>query len=350
MAALGHADEQAESPFFQKLPAEIRLLIYTECWRISGLTQHLFADRHQSHIRRSSPCVVEHDAPDAYIDWINDPDAADIMRRSNTHSSQVLNPIMFSWRNHWPCQILAYGKEHQEGNTFLPLLLCSKRTYLECRASIVDSVTFVFHNWTTTVLLLRRNPLPIIQDIRRLQVSIDFSHLELTNSGIHDQANCCEWHVMCNLLADLPRLEELSIRFELGNSLQWDRFLMSGLYSCIPERLAKVTTINLPIDEDEEYEGLENASLDSHRDQGPAPPGVRLIRRGNPHLERFRRPPHNFDNIYNEHRRIRCSRGRVRTSTWVWVLQGTILCLCFFPMVVIVSGQRIRKQIRKRQR
>ncbi|KAI1268384.1 hypothetical protein F5Y18DRAFT_227763 [Xylariaceae sp. FL1019] len=291
------ANQQVDSPFFAKLPPEVRLIIYRECWAISGLTQHLLYFPDKPRVKRCAPCIIQHNRPESYMKWIHDDDASEKMQ-SWPHLCQVLLPTQSPWKNHWLCRESAKANRWRlPVNMFLPLLLCCKATYLECRASIAACVTFALHDRQTALSLLMYDPPPILKDVKRLQISWSFHSTELIELQRQNRAWNSEWRGFCKRLAELPKLEEASIRLHPADNWRVNHFALTRALYALPDRLKQVVTLIVPIDEDEEYEGFENPNLNLPRNRVLTPPGVRVLRHGNPRLERFGPMPNIFDEI-----------------------------------------------------
>ncbi|KAI1328488.1 hypothetical protein F5Y16DRAFT_369156 [Xylariaceae sp. FL0255] len=339
------AIDQQESPFFTTLPPEIRLMIYAECWRFSGLAQHWFNIPDRPGVQRaSSPCVIDHNSPEPYMDWIYDQDAAEKIQ-SWVHLCQVLLPTQSPWRNHWMCRETAKSNHwRQPVKIFLPVLLTCRKMYIEGRASIADSVTFVLHDNRTTLSFLMVDPPPIMSDLRHLQISLNFSTAELTHPNT--QWHHSHWSLLCKRLAELDRLEHVSIRLHPGDNFRVNHFArIKALYDAVPENLRHKVTINVPLDPDEEYQGFQNPSLNLSRDVTLAPPDVKLVRRGNPRLDRFGAMPNIFDEV--ELRNGVITGNPARRSTWIIALRGLVFCFCLFPAILVVGGNEFVKQVRE---
>lgn len=124
------ADIQPQSPFFNKLPAEVRQLVYRHVWALSGLTQHIYiANGSYTHC----PCLIDHSAPDERQTelqslWpeLNWGEKTLHISRSVDWRRRLLSP----WCNHWPCEeAAACNATSEDGpcSPFLPMLLTSRK-------------------------------------------------------------------------------------------------------------------------------------------------------------------------------------------------------------------------------
>jgi hypothetical protein len=137
------ANLQLGSAFFGYLPAEIREMIYAECWLVSGLQQHVFLSRHSRQLTHS-PCVLMPGETDGRNDEI-----LRLMcyqgrnrRGSRSRCSLVVDEqwaCRFSspWHEHWRCEeeMLRSAKvarndgvNSRHRTLFLPILLMCKQT------------------------------------------------------------------------------------------------------------------------------------------------------------------------------------------------------------------------------
>ena len=121
------ASLQLDSSFFGMLPPEIREMIYSEFWTVSGLRQHVFtSDGGLTHC----PCLLtagkDDDKSDEFEEvWQN-------RRRSRTGSIVVdekwASRFSSSWNDHWICEEEMLSDTTRNPRTlFLPALLTCKR-------------------------------------------------------------------------------------------------------------------------------------------------------------------------------------------------------------------------------
>ncbi|KAF7533086.1 hypothetical protein G7054_g7398 [Neopestalotiopsis clavispora] len=170
----GGADNQSQSRFFNILPVEVRQLIYQDIWALSGLTQHIYiANGSYTHC----PCLIDHNAPDkrqTELDllWPELPRVGHGDFRSE--SPEWRRRLLSTWCNHWPCEEAAARNATSEAapsSSFLPMLLTSRKMYIECRASIFEHVTFTICSIPLAYdFFVSRSP-PIIHEMRLINMS-----------------------------------------------------------------------------------------------------------------------------------------------------------------------------------
>ena len=118
---------QLVSPFFGRIPLEIRDMIYSELWTTSGPRQHVFS---RNGRLAHCPCLLTEGKDDKKDDefeevWQN-------RRRSRTGSIMVdekwASRFSSSWNDHWICEeeMLSDAKRGSRA-PFLPALLTCKR-------------------------------------------------------------------------------------------------------------------------------------------------------------------------------------------------------------------------------
>lgn len=121
---------QGQSPFFRRLPPEIREQIYSEFWVAVGVNRHAFlVDKKLTY----SPCVTDHEAPDERQIGV-----ASDFKKSKRNACVQSHPEWFNrmtstWCNHWRCERLWEDIQNGravDGNKtqdYLSLLLSCKR-------------------------------------------------------------------------------------------------------------------------------------------------------------------------------------------------------------------------------
>jgi len=118
------ADEQLSSPFFTRLPLEVRNMIYAEFWRTSGLRQHVTTDPDAPSSAPikfiHTPCLIRPEEPD--------------VRYTNYKASgggpygPWKQRLRSEWTIHWPCQeALERQQSSRTWSPFLPVLSTCKR-------------------------------------------------------------------------------------------------------------------------------------------------------------------------------------------------------------------------------
>ncbi len=136
------ADAQLSSTFFGKLPAELRIMIYIEFWRLSGLHQHVGIREYVGNDRAPShmPCTVGAEYNDVRIEHFQraDPAEADMWWRR----------LKSGWAVHWECEELAESGG-VEWSPFLSVLLACKRLFVVTPAptSMYASLTILLAIW-----------------------------------------------------------------------------------------------------------------------------------------------------------------------------------------------------------
>jgi len=159
------ADAQGSSSLFTLLPAEIRQLIYTECWRISGngsLRQHITTrndaidvNPHTRAIYKlawtHAPCITNPDLPDVRYQSFQNANPGTLDRAA------WMQRLKTEWCLHWACEEADIAMLRASGgnglpvpqtSSFLTILRTCKRMYLEALPSLYASVTFVFTDLT----------------------------------------------------------------------------------------------------------------------------------------------------------------------------------------------------------
>ena len=140
-------DLQLQSPFFGKLPAEIRQQIYDECWLTSGPQQHVLL---RQGLRSPLGGELTHfpcrKTPGDESEMLSEHDSiVENQRQSRSRSSAFLvdetwlSRFSSPWLDHWRCEEalqeedLVRDSERSSGITpkqrtlFLPMLLCCRR-------------------------------------------------------------------------------------------------------------------------------------------------------------------------------------------------------------------------------
>ncbi|KAK0750906.1 hypothetical protein B0T18DRAFT_443528 [Schizothecium vesticola] len=178
----GPASDQAASPFFTRLPYEIRQQIYLECWRASGLPSSCSDGRLRQHIVMRedghfthTPCITNpHDRDARYAGFRNAPLAS-------LERATWLQRLKTEWCLHWACEEAMLDKTvtpgpHPRPSTILPVLLTCKQTYYESLPTLYRSLTFLFTDLTAAEIFLFTFPRPHLP-LRNLELSIRLSNL-----------------------------------------------------------------------------------------------------------------------------------------------------------------------------
>ncbi|KAI0123223.1 hypothetical protein BJ170DRAFT_641226 [Xylariales sp. AK1849] len=164
------ADIQSQSRFFNMLPVEVRQLIYRDVWALSGLTQHIYiVNGSYTHC----PCLIDHCAPDErqtelHRLW------PELNGRQYIKSADWWRRLLSPWCNHWPCEEAAARHTTSEDtpcSPILPMLLTSRKMYLECRASIFDHVTFTICSIPLAYNFFLSRSFPTVYEMRFINMS-----------------------------------------------------------------------------------------------------------------------------------------------------------------------------------
>lgn len=175
---------QSASPFFTRLPYEIRQQIYLDCFRASGLPsshpssglrQHILlrSDGHFTH----TPCITSPTSPDIrYAGFRNAPLAS-------LERATWLQRLKTEWCLHWACEEAMLDKtitlgphSHPRPSTILPLLLTCKQTHAEALPALYRSLTFLFTDLVAVETFLFTFPRPHLP-ILNIELSIRLSNL-----------------------------------------------------------------------------------------------------------------------------------------------------------------------------
>ncbi|KAI0110678.1 hypothetical protein F4776DRAFT_667551 [Hypoxylon sp. NC0597] len=231
------ANAQLDSTFFGKLPLEIRDMIYAECWKASGLKQHIF-------IRGGSlthwPCTLPSHEPDERLEELQRMvQVQEVPLRSRTRALRLDDKwaARFSspWHEHWRCEEDMREKaldnvdtyqghpSHTQRTLFLPILLTCKRMYLEARHSLYASVTLTFTDLAAAHACLALSPNTVASQLRSLAFSLvlpfDTLHQHRLRSSPAEPAG--SWADLCTALSNLVRfaaLRDVTIRLGLASA------------------------------------------------------------------------------------------------------------------------------------
>ncbi|KAI1371443.1 hypothetical protein F4677DRAFT_435658 [Hypoxylon crocopeplum] len=231
------ANLQLGSTLFGRLPLEIRDMIYAECWKASGLKQHVFIqDGHLTH----SPCVVAPNEVDERLEELYRMFQAQASSRGSRTRSIVLDGELAtrfssSWHEHWRCEeemkeiVACTDDAHQSHpprlrmTLFMPILLTCKRTYLEARHSLYASITLAFTDVSAANKCLAVSPSTTASQLRSLAfslaLSIDSLHWHRMLNPADDFGHT-PWVSLCTTLSNLVRfgsLREVTMRLGLAS-------------------------------------------------------------------------------------------------------------------------------------
>jgi hypothetical protein len=123
------AAQQLQSTFFGLLPREIRDMVYTECWNISGQRQHVF--EHEGVLTHSR-CVLklgEEDTRNQGFERLwNQHQARG--QKGMVRDGKWARRMASTWNEHWRCEeAMRAARENGRGTytLFLPCLLACRR-------------------------------------------------------------------------------------------------------------------------------------------------------------------------------------------------------------------------------
>lgn len=117
------ADHQGSSPFFTKLPFEVRRLIYVEVCRASGLKHHITTSflRQKGQFRRVRCICDPSTVDDRYTRF-----------RASTNSEEAqkwTKRLQSDWNVHWACEEAWEEAPEKMPQPYWPVLLACKRMY-----------------------------------------------------------------------------------------------------------------------------------------------------------------------------------------------------------------------------
>ncbi|KAH7035887.1 uncharacterized protein B0I36DRAFT_319302 [Microdochium trichocladiopsis] len=242
---------QLESSFFGKLPAEIRQLIYKECWLASGPQQHIFLrqGQHSTHASEADgsgktssylthfPCCKTSEDDEEIL--AEHDHIVEAKRQSRSRSSAYFVDEVWSsrfnspWLDHWRCEeammeeSLLREFEHSSGvkarqrTLFMPFLLCCRRMYHEALASIYASTTFIYTDLAAAhraLVSLSSPTAPLVQSLGfSLALPYDILHQHRYYSSPGAQTG--PWAELCVALSNMARFSALKsavIRLDLA--------------------------------------------------------------------------------------------------------------------------------------
>ncbi|KAK7935293.1 hypothetical protein PG985_000788 [Apiospora marii] len=273
------ADEQSTSLFLSQLPIELRNAIYRLLWRDAGLEQHILADKDYDpelasakfiwKRRRTVPetpttrfshmaCISDHSAFDDRQEELaklipdgleSDDDDEDEV--AETWGERLNN----AWGNHWKCEeahqavVQIRPAKPRQRSPFLSMMLVCRKMYLECRESIYRELTFVIHDPVTLHSFLIARRLPIVDEIRRINLSIRLPILsDVTCLKAGEADLMARWRTSCQALSEARSLVSVSLWLETVG-LENDR-LLNTVPAVSPfvfdSRLASILTVDIP--------------------------------------------------------------------------------------------------------
>lgn len=144
---------QPISPFFGRLPPEIRHQIYEALLHSAGSTQHIYkSDVGDSAAITQTPCLIDPDDDDVrelrYVETFSEISETACRGDPNNYDQKVWRGRQSTdWCNHWQCE--EGGSEDPEAphfGAFLGPLLTCKRMHDEFADVVYSGVTFSFIN------------------------------------------------------------------------------------------------------------------------------------------------------------------------------------------------------------
>ncbi|KAI0880567.1 uncharacterized protein GGS22DRAFT_83092 [Annulohypoxylon maeteangense] len=217
------ANPQSGSILFGGLPLEIRDMIYVECWKVSGLNQHIFI---RAGRLTHWPCALSSDEVDERPDELQRMlEAQETQRRSRTRSLKLddkwTRRFSSPWHNHWRCEEEMEmmtnertGLDHlprPNRTLFLPILLACKRTYLESRPSLYAMITPIFTSLPAAHAFSTLSPKTVSSQLHSLSFSLalPIETLHQHHQQTHPTDPPGPWADLCTHLSNLVRFAAL---------------------------------------------------------------------------------------------------------------------------------------------
>ncbi|CAN8102794.1 unnamed protein product [Discula destructiva] len=234
------AQPQTASPFFDRLPPEIRQKIYVELWGLHDTRWHVHS-------------LIGHDVPGPVFPCIITPEEEDIRySRFQASLSEDIgiweSRLRSPWNAHWKCAEAAAAKRSSQRKRRIvstdpicfrplmlndPLLVC-KRMHLESIAPLEDTFTFCF-----TDIIVARDFLvkySTRRNIRNIEISLRIKPIitELYYPGLDGEpqphlggipitSTNNPWEGLCRHLSTTPNLRELYFRFDSEDLRPWHK-------------------------------------------------------------------------------------------------------------------------------
>lgn len=272
------AQRQTASPFFEKLPAEIRQKIYDDLWDLHPTRWHV--DSHKGYPVPVFPCIADPDEEDVrYKKFQSSPrDEAAVWE------DRLRSP----WNNHWKCAeaVITTPSRQQRRmvsptdhvrillHLIAPLLVC-KQMYSECVGALDNSLTFCF---TDTIVarnfIAKHAPTKIIRNIDiSLRLKPLFTELYFPGpdgepqphiGGLPVTAKDNPWEDLCRRLAGLTDLRRLHIRLDSEDLRAWHKRVNEKSFcETLFQARARKYVVDLPtIPDDPLLQGLPGCYLE----------------------------------------------------------------------------------------
>ncbi|KAH9889709.1 hypothetical protein F4778DRAFT_773306 [Xylariomycetidae sp. FL2044] len=244
-------DEQLDCTFLQKLPIEIRKIIYTYVWHgdydnkyhvPKGRHIH-FKDGHWTNTR----CVM----------FRMDEDLELIQKNMDRAHSSGADHQIHLWQRrlsstwgsrHWRCEErVEYGRPTSVDKTdFGSMMMVCKRMYPEIMESFLENRKFIFNDFYSAHWFFVERPSPFVPYIRDLDLTLSMPFHEYA-SLILGAPRRCRLAELCDALKTITCLHHLRLSFDIYDRGPWrkvpERVLAARLEGL---RALKGFTIELP--------------------------------------------------------------------------------------------------------
>ncbi|KAJ1326923.1 hypothetical protein MN608_08372 [Microdochium nivale] len=247
---------QLQSSLFGRLPAELRQLIYNECWLASGPQQHIFRNTGPGRVKRHGSASLDDHSPAPQLthfpccktDDDDDEIAAEhdhileTRRRSRSRVSAYFVDEVWSsrfdspWLDHWRCEeamreeaILqdfagdGDARPARRRTLFLPMLLCCRRMYQEALASIYTATTFIYTDLPTAHRSLVSLPAPTVSLVQSLSFPMALHYDTMHQHQYYSSPGrrTGPWAELCVAMSDMVRFDSLKsvvMRLDLADA------------------------------------------------------------------------------------------------------------------------------------
>ncbi|KAI1340210.1 hypothetical protein F5Y15DRAFT_51762 [Xylariaceae sp. FL0016] len=222
-------DEQLNSAFFQKLPIEIRKMIYAFAW--PGSHDHRYHEPNGRHLHfkdghwTNTRCVMSKDDEDLDLIQKN----MDLIR--NTGQGNLLmwqRRLASTWGSrHWRCEErVEYGGPTRIDQTHIgSVMMVCKRMYPEALESYFECHKLIFNDISSSHRLLVYQPSPYIKNIRHLDLTFSLPFHECSPFTIDMPRNRLKQTLQS--LRHITYLHSIRLSFDV-----WDR----GPWRKLPEK------------------------------------------------------------------------------------------------------------------
>lgn len=228
-----------------QLPLEIRNAIFQELWNDAGVSQHIVLQDNRRYLR--ARCVTDHTRPDSLMDEC---------ARFNTSCIEdplIWRRLMSSWGPCWKCEELYQSTKQTPWSPFLSMMLACRQLYLECRASICNTLTFVMHDLETLNNFTVSHPSPLLNDIKHLHLAIRLPIRWEKYMSPEAHVILSRWRDCCQALNRAQNLVLVNLWLDTSEP-SWRVLLTTVQGNVNPfafgERLAGVLTVDIPVNPD----------------------------------------------------------------------------------------------------